>query len=301
MVCKMNKLLLVLLFIVGFTVLHKQISFVGQRQQPNGNRQNLVVIYNKIPKTASTSFCKLVIRHHKNELYSINIQTINSSPLLTLQDQFRLVQNVTNWEEITPAFYHGHFFYVEFTRFGSSLSPIYINIVRDPLERLVSHYYFLRFGDNFRTDLIRTKQGDTTTFDECFKRKHSDCRVDRLWLQIPYFCGQISECQKVGSRWALKEAKRNLVTKYLLVGITEKLHDFIMLLENMMPQMFEGLSEQYHKDKSTSHMRNTNKKVPLSAKTTRKIKSTKVWAMEMEFYNFAKDRFQFIKAKILES
>lgn len=33
-----------------------------------------------------------------------------------------------------------------FSRF-SSVQPIYINLIRDPLARLVSSYYFRRFGD----------------------------------------------------------------------------------------------------------------------------------------------------------
>lgn len=51
--------------------------------------------------------------------------------------------------------------------------------------------------------------------------------------------------RNVGSRWALDQAKYNLVNEYFLVGVTEELEDFIMLLEAALPRFFRGATELY--------------------------------------------------------
>lgn len=73
--------------------------------------------------------------------------------------------------------------------------PHYIQLLRKPLDRLVSYYYFLRYGDDYRPHLVRKKHMDSsTTFDECVERGGPDCQANLLWLQIPFLCGQSAEC-----------------------------------------------------------------------------------------------------------
>lgn len=52
-------------------------------------------------------------------------------------------------------------------------------------------------------------------------------------------------CRNAGSQWALEQAKYNLVNEYLLVGVTEELEDFVMMLEAALPRFFRGATELY--------------------------------------------------------
>ena len=51
------------------------------------------------------------------------------------------VLNVWTWNIVI----FSNFSFSSVSRVGANLTPLYINMVRDPLERLVSHYYFLRY------------------------------------------------------------------------------------------------------------------------------------------------------------
>ena len=39
--------------------------------------------------------------------------------------------------------------------------------------------------------------------------------LKKMWMQIPFFCGSSPACWDPGSKWALDQAKTNLVNRYL--------------------------------------------------------------------------------------
>ena len=43
----------------------------------------------------------------------------------------------------------------------------------------------------------------------------------------------------------MDQAKSNLINEYFLVGVTEELEDFIMLLEAALPRFFRGATDLY--------------------------------------------------------
>ncbi|CAD6999203.1 heparin sulfate O-sulfotransferase [Ceratitis capitata] len=260
--------------------------------------EQLVVLYNRVPKTGSTSFVNIAYDLCKrNKFHVLHINVTANMHVLSLPNQITFVRNVTKWHEMKPALYHGHMAFLDFSKFQIAHKPIYINIVRKPLDRLVSYYYFLRYGDNYRPNLVRKKAGNKITFDECVLSKQPDCDPKNMWLQIPFFCGHAAECWEPGSEWALNQAKHNLVNEYFLVGVTEQMEDFVDLLERSLPRIFHGFREHYqHSNKS--HLRQTSWKIAPNDDTINTIHKTKIWQMENELYEFALAQFEYNKRKL---
>lgn len=266
----------------------------------SSNYDNVAIIYNRVPKTGSTSFVGIAYALcKKNKFRTLHVNITGNNHILSLNNQYDIVKNISYWNDMKPAIYHGHFAFVDFARF-SNLRPLYINIIRKPLDRLVSYYYFLRYGDDFRPHLVRKKHGDTVTFDDCVKNNQPDCDPNNMWLQVPFFCGHSFDCWKPGNIWALEEAKKNLINNYLIVGVTEELDDFIAILELVIPRVFKGAMDHYV-NSNKSHLRQTAQKQDPAEDTIRKIQSSIVWRMENEFYEFALQQFHFTKRHTLDN
>ncbi|KAL7059848.1 hypothetical protein AAHC03_013972 [Spirometra sp. Aus1] len=235
-----------------------------------------------------------------NNFEMMRVNVTNPSQFINMKLHKLLVDNLTNTEIQKPLFLHGHFAYINFGRFGSHLKPIYINLLRDPLERLASRYYFLRFGDDHRPHLNRSRMVNNTerwqTFDQCVQNKGKDCKPSLLWSQVPFLCGSDWYCSIPGNRMALHVAKRRLVDDYLLVGVTENFKAFMLLLETLLPRFATGLQQTANVTRAGKpiwHTRKTNRKYPISQATRDVFKGHPVWLAEQELYEFARREFSF--------
>nr|XP_027236853.1 heparan sulfate 2-O-sulfotransferase hst-2-like [Penaeus vannamei] len=149
--------------------------------------------------------------------------------------------------------------------------PSWINVVRHPVSRYVSHYYYRR---------------PTESLDEC----HSSgrCRVRKgevsRGLQLTYFCGHDIFCSIIGNRKALQVAKQVVETAYVAVGLMERYKDTLLVLQHVLPGFFsKATAIKYAKW-------NVQKKKPVTSNAT--LAALEYWMKEeLEFYDFVRQRF----------
>ncbi|RMX60358.1 hypothetical protein pdam_00022813, partial [Pocillopora damicornis] len=213
----------------------------------------------EVGKCGSRTMIHLMATLTKKLGYKVIGSTQNSNGEVTLREQVELVDLIDQFQP--PFIYHHHIRFVDFKRFGA-VQPIYINLIRDPLARMVSSYYYTRFGDH--------REGE------------------RNWS----FKG--TEEQK-------NMAKKNVMENYLVVGVTEQLEDFLFVLEKLLPEFFTGVLDTYKTpdDNLNSRMTSTrtaNKRGP-SPEVQEIMK--KRMELEYEFYDFVKERFNRLKAELM--
>ncbi|VDK20636.1 unnamed protein product [Taenia asiatica] len=268
-------------------------------QNPILSKTYNVVVFNRVPKTGSTSVVRIFeALSERNDFRVYRLAIFNPNQFLNPLSHKAFVDAVRVISQHSKLLVHGHFYYINLRRYGATTDYVYINCLRNPLERLVSKYYFMRFGDDHRPNTQRRRMTNQSlqmqTFEECVEEGGDDCDPKRLWVQIPFFCGSAAYCDIPGNPEALQTAKRRLIEDYLLVGVLEYFNEFMELLAHLIPDYLTGIEQTKNVrigGHPLWHLRRTKSKMQIQQKTLKAFQNNTIWWMEEEFYEFAKSEF----------
>ena len=274
----------------------------GTNNRTNENAP--LVIYNRVPKTGSSTMQDLLwLQVNETDLFAYERayeywhRANSKAEEEEMVKEWKEIQNTTIWEK--------HLYFIDTSRYDLEFKANWINIVRDPIDRYISEFYFLRRASRWAYQADRPPQ-DWFDLDlnECLETIDPNCDLNVNYLteqQLTYFCGSAPECRTLGSVEALQRAKYNTEKFYSVVGVTEHLRISLLLLEQYLPRYFTGLLKLYGRQEflGKAHVRSgTNKKDILPS--NRKVLEKKL-KMDIEFYEFVLQRLfnQAVKTGIL--
>ncbi|CAH1801033.1 unnamed protein product, partial [Owenia fusiformis] len=216
------------------------------------------VVYNRLAKCGSTSVITI-----------LQNLVLKNGFALTDRRGFGSSRSVVN-EVVamaSPGIYIKHHDFINFTSYNTS-QPVFINIIRHPVDRAISSYYYTRWQQGVFNQ----------TLEECIARfTYSYCAISTTY-SLDRLCG---------TKCTLEQTKKHIEKYYFFIGVVEHFNSTMDALELILPLYFKGWKSVAEDciDLNTAHM----KKTPPSENTLKKLKF--VLSSELELYNFILQRF----------
>lgn len=156
-------------------------------------------------------------------------------------------------------------------------SHTYVTLLRDPVERIISYYYYiLRLPDHYLHKVVLNSKMKLADFVTSGLSAELDNIQTRQLSGI--HPGDNGKC----NRQMLETAKANLLSHYAVFGITERFDETLILMKNQFGWKFPFYTPMNTiSDKPVKNQ--------LSAETLQLIRE--VNAFDMELYEFAQERF----------
>ncbi|XP_017957434.1 heparan sulfate 2-O-sulfotransferase pipe-like isoform X4 [Drosophila navojoa] len=291
-----------------------QLQHLTSTAQVNNTRRAQLdtLFFNRVPKAGSEklmALLKLLAKRNKFQARRDHEQLYETILMDTGFARHLLEAEILNCS--TANSYTKHMAFLNFTEFGQPW-PIYVNLVRDPLERLISWFYYARaswyladrvktFGSKFKMPSVQWLKKD---FNRCLLTHDPECVYEQLDMnhlgdhrrQTLFFCGQQRAlCMPFNSRSAMQQAKRNVEQHYAVVGTWEDTNTTLRVLEAYIPRYFAGATDLYYAMQSNMENVNRNAFRPALSEQARALLSRNL-TQEIEFYQFVRQRLnkQFI-------
>ncbi|KAH8327805.1 hypothetical protein KR067_000416 [Drosophila pandora] len=263
-----------------------------------------LVFFNRVPKVGSQTFMELLRRLSERNNFQFHRDAVQKVETIRLaEDQQQEMAEVIS-ELPEPSVFIKHVCFTNFTKFNLP-KPIYLNVVRDPVERVISWFYYVRAPWYFVErkaafpDLpLPHPAWLKKDFETCVLSGDQECTytqgvtvegIGDHRRQSLFFCGHDYECTPFNTVGALEKAKFAVEQQYAVVGVLEDLNTTLSVLEKYVPRFFEGVRDIY--TTSAEYLTKINKnnfKPPVSEHVKDIVRRN--FTNEIEFYQFCRQR-----------
>ncbi|KAH8360367.1 hypothetical protein KR200_002905, partial [Drosophila serrata] len=277
-----------------------------------------VLFFNRAAKVGSESMLELFIaleKYHEDltlDRHGLHTRTVRQMDKPTRRESAEYIADLED-----GTMYIEHINWLNFDEFDLP-KPIYINLVRDPVERVISWYFYARGAYKNAIEYkkkpdqkLRPESWYKKNFNDCVRSGDPECQyvphtvkdpVGNFKRQSLFYCGHHDDCIPFNSPTAVQMAKEHVERDYAVVGSWEDTNVTLTVLENYIPRFFRGAKLMYEipflvYQKSLQN-RNRNNRKPIVDEDVRAM-VRRNFTHEYDFYYFCKQRLytQYIALK----
>ena len=254
-------------------------------------KEPTVLVYNRVPKAGSSSMTNLLSKlSSKNNFDMLGWFDLPSHDYDAVRDA---IQKALKSNKKTVIAQHFHFpELVDGDRVG------YINVMRNPISRCTSQYYYLRYGDRSEKDRekILEKFGDLS-IDDCINSGNLTCFNCEGWRQAIFFCGRDGGVCKQMSADSILERAKSTIDVHYTVGAIEDFEGTVKVMEKLYPSFFKGGMDILAKVKPQRVTKGIEQYIPPSEDSKKVIQG--ILRQDMDLYKYVVDKLEIMKQTCL--
>ena len=254
----------------------------------NRTKENAkLLIYNRVPKSGSSMLMgKIKEQRSKTNRFEFKQNAGFWKRANSVTDEKNIVDGWKKSRQLnTYMIWEKHMYFIDVESYDPNFQVNWMNQVRDPIERYISQFYYLRskhrLGKNKEVPEFVWKRN----LNDCLTNDEPNCTLDPEYLteqQYTYFCGSAQECRTIGNRDGLQRAKYNAEKYYSVIGVLEELELSFKVMELYLPNYFQNFTQLGARSDQTNH------KAELDLTNLKKVE--KWFETDIEFYQFTKQR-----------
>lgn len=243
---------------------------------PNLDDKNKkIVIFLHIPKAAGSTLRRIIEKEYQRD----SILSLNSS---SLSDCANEIGNLTEVQIKELKFIQGHIEYGLHKYLPRSCT--YITMLRNPAQRVISHYYYvLRTPNHY---LHETVTANKMSLEDYIR---SQITTELNNGQTRLLSGANKVHAGLCSSEDLQAAKKHLEENFAVVGLSEKFDESLLLLK----QALNWRTPFYRSENITKNKQTTKNDLSSLLKMIKEYNE-----LDFELYRFAQERFETELAKI---